>query len=313
MIKIAAILEDLTLNYKLYCDLDGVLVDFKRGYKDLTGKYPPPPRMKYDKKAFWKPIDEAKENFWEGLHWTQDGKRLWNYIKKFNPEILSSPSSSKTSVKGKKAWVSKHLPGIKLNLEQSERKHLYAKGNAILIDDREDVCEKWTAAGGIAILHKNTESTIKKLKNLRPKAPLNEAKVDMENEVFSAYNGRYLFDVSEAYRMIDSGEVKAIEKEYKPDMMHFLSHPEFSAADQKKIDALEIDYKRPIGLIVNFKNPESGKTEYILIDGNHRTRKAVQEKKNGIFLVVQDPADTDKFMEVDTKKVHQLFPDDDDE
>jgi hypothetical protein len=303
----------MNVGYKLYCDLDGVLVDFRRGYKDLTGKYPPPPRMKYDKKSFWKPIDEAKDNFWEALHWTNDGKRLWNYIKKFNPEILSSPSSSKTSIKGKKAWMSKNLPGVKLNLEQSSKKHLHARGNAVLIDDREDICEKWIAAGGIAIHHKNAESTIKKLKNFKPKARLAESKVDIENEIFSAYNGRYIFDITKAYDLIESGKIKAIKKTYKPDIMHFLSHPEFSATDSQKLKTMEVDYDRPIGLIVNFENPETSKTEYLLVDGNHRTRKAVEEGKPAIFLVVQDPKDTEKFMTTDTSKAHQLFPQDDDE
>ena len=41
MIKLKELLEEIENNkYTIYCDLDGVLVDFDKGYKDLTGKLP---------------------------------------------------------------------------------------------------------------------------------------------------------------------------------------------------------------------------------------------------------------------------------
>jgi len=313
MMKIADILAEVKQNFKIYCDLDGVLVDFRKGYKKLTGKEPPPADSEADKKAFWKPIDDYGAGFWADLEWTKDGKELWRYIKKFKPEILSSPSNSQTSVKGKKMWMSKNLPGVKLNLEQSRNKQKYAKTNYILIDDREDICERWENKGGIAIRHKGAASTISALKKLKIKVSLQESEIDIENEIFSAYNGRYLFDVSKAYDLIRSGEVKSIVKMYKPDMMHFLSHPEFSATSPEKVQSLEMDYEKPIGLIANFKNPETDKTEYILVDGNHRTRKAVEDDHDANFYVVQDPEDVNKFMKVDTSKAHRLFPQDDED
>ena len=83
-----------------------------------------------------------------------------------NLEILSSPSSSQTSVVGKEEWMEKNLPGVKLNLEQSNNKQVYAEPNAILIDDREDIIERWNKAGGIGIHHTSAENTIKQLKEL---------------------------------------------------------------------------------------------------------------------------------------------------
>ena len=77
-------------NYKIYCDMDGVLVNFIKGYfeltgRDITGQY-------HTDKRFWEPIDKAGVDFWVNLEWTPGGKELWNYIKKYNPELLSSPS-----------------------------------------------------------------------------------------------------------------------------------------------------------------------------------------------------------------------------
>lgn len=314
MIKLYTLLKEITSKYKIYCDLDGVLVDFRRGYKNLTGKEPPPLDAKVDKQEFWKAIDNAGASFWADLPWTRDGIALWTYIEPYFPEILSSPSNSNSSVEGKQMWMAKNLPHVKLNLEQSESKQVYARPDTILIDDRPDICKRWQDAGGIAIQHTNTANTIRQLKELgigNDEEVVAEGEVDMENEIFSAYNGRYLFDVSKAYDMIKLGKIRDQIKTYKPDIMHFLSHPEFSAADKAKYKDIKVDYDKPIGLIVNFENPETGKTEWMLIDGNHRTRKAVEDKHDAKYHVISNPDDVEKFMKVDPKKAHQLFPDED--
>lgn len=137
-----------------------------------------------------------------------------------------------------------------------------------------------------------------------------ESVLNMEHEIFSAYNGRYMFDITRAYEMIDRGTVKYEIKDYSPERMHFLSHPEFSYAEDEKANRQVIDYTKPIGLIVNLRDPDTGKTEWMLIDGNHRTRKATQEHKSGKFYVIPSPTDVEKFMEFDDSLPHQLFPDD---
>jgi len=129
------------------------------------------------------------------------------------------------------------------------------------------------------------------------------------DEIFSAYHGRYEFNVSKAYDMINRNKVKSEIKEYTPSMMHFLSHPEFNAADMNKVKSLKIDYSTPVGLIVNFKDPDSGKTEYMLIDGNHRTRKAILDNKPAKYYVINNPTDVNKFIKVDKKVAHSLFID----
>lgn len=140
---------------------------------------------------------------------------------------------------------------------------------------------------------------------------LEEVKINPENEVFAAYHGRYIFNVTEAYELIASKEIDSTIKEFNPVLLHQFSHPEFSQADPEKVKSLKIDYSKPIGVLVKFTNPESEKTEWILIDGNHRVRKAAQEKKPAKLYVVSNPKDTDKFMQTDTTKVHKLFPDED--
>jgi len=96
----------------------------------------------------------------------KDGKQLWDYIKKYEPTLLSAPSRANESRLGKRLWVKNNIPGTKLILTSASTKKNYAKGNRILIDDRPDNIYQWREAGGIGILHVNTEDTIKQLKNI---------------------------------------------------------------------------------------------------------------------------------------------------
>ena len=150
-------------NPKIYCDMDGVLVDFDKGYFDLTGK-----KASFDtpKDEFWEPITKAGAAFWIKLKWMPDGHELWDYIKKYNPELLSAPSREEASKMGKRIWVKRELPGTKLILKKAELKQQLATPDAILIDDREDNIQRWNEAGGIGIHHTSAKNTIKQLQKL---------------------------------------------------------------------------------------------------------------------------------------------------
>ena len=151
--------------YKIYVDMDGVLVDFDGGYEKLTGMT----TREADEKGpefFWKPISKAGAKWWITLNWMSDGKQLWDYVKKYNPELLSAPSREEASKMGKRIWVKRELPGAKLILRSADKKQEFASPTSILIDDREKNIEQWEAAGGIGILHTDASSTIKKLKEL---------------------------------------------------------------------------------------------------------------------------------------------------
>ena len=122
-------------DYKIYCDMDGVLVDFDKGYKELTGT-----EASFDtpKEEFWAPIQKAGAEFWIKLQWMPDGKQLWEFIKPYNPQLLSAPSKDESSKIGKFVWVKRNVPGTKLILRSAERKQEFATPNSILIDDRAD-------------------------------------------------------------------------------------------------------------------------------------------------------------------------------
>lgn len=168
MIKLANILKEIEQpQYIIYCDMDGVLVDFDKGYKDLTGMTPKEAELKLGQDGFWKPLDQAGVKFWLYLKWMPDGKALWQYIRPYKPLLLSAPSRQESSKIGKRMWVKREvLGGAKLILKAAKYKQEYATPNSILIDDRLDNIERWNAAGGIGIHHTSAADTITQLKQL---------------------------------------------------------------------------------------------------------------------------------------------------
>ena len=169
----------------IFCDMDGVLVDFDEGYKELTGVSTQHADSQ-GKNEFWglfrdslKNKDISERSYWANLDWMPDGKQLWDYIKEYNPYVLTAPSvnfdipfeerykmENNQSMQGKTEWV-KRLPNMKkIYFRSAARKADFAGPNKILIDDRKDTIDSWNANGGIGILHTSAANTIKQLQEL---------------------------------------------------------------------------------------------------------------------------------------------------
>ena len=164
--------EAIKPKYLIFCDMDGVLVDFDKGYEELTGKNTKHADLQ-DKNEFWgllarslKDKGLTEYDYWVNLPWMPDGQTLWDYIKGYNPYILTAPSMDPGSKQGKKEWVER-LDGMKkLYFKPAKFKPEYAGKNRILIDDRQDTIDGWNAKGGIGIYHTSAANTIKQLKDL---------------------------------------------------------------------------------------------------------------------------------------------------
>ena len=156
--------------YKIYCDMDGVLTDFEKRFDHFTGMKPKEYENRFGTAAFWELIDgKIGVKFWVGMDWMPQGQRLWDFIKPYQPDLLTSPSRNNTSRLGKNLWVRNNLnPKPKTIFAYSKDKQRYSKENAILIDDKKSNINEWTAKGGIAIRCKdgNVDHVIDKLKEL---------------------------------------------------------------------------------------------------------------------------------------------------
>jgi len=165
--------EEKETKYTIYCDLDGVLVDFDKGYYELTGK-PTHHADVQDKQEFWKTLHRGlasknmeEREYWSNLEWMPDGKELFKYILPYNPFILTAPSRDPGSKIGKTEWVNENLSGVKkLIFAAAYKKPSYSRKNHILIDDRKQTIDEWNTNGGIGIFHTSAKDTIKQLKKL---------------------------------------------------------------------------------------------------------------------------------------------------
>ena len=171
--------------YKIYCDMDGVLTDFEKRFHEKLNEigpdyYPLRDIQKVVKpkdfenifgpEEFWNFIDGiVGVSFWVGMDWMPHGRELWEFISKYNPSLLTSPSRNNTSRLGKNLWVRNQLnPKPKVIFAYSADKQRYANENSILIDDKKSNINEWTAKGGIALRVKNgnIQPVLQKLKEL---------------------------------------------------------------------------------------------------------------------------------------------------
>ena len=167
-------MEEQVSDYKVYLDMDGVLADFDQRFEDISGMKPKEFEDKYGTKAFWNLIDEEnKISFWVGIKPMPGAADLIKAVKKYNYELLTSPSAKKQSYLGKILWVRNHSDILggkpRINFKRAKEKHEVKPELAktdILIDDREDTIGRWNAAGGTGIVYKSIGQVLNDLKKL---------------------------------------------------------------------------------------------------------------------------------------------------
>lgn len=116
-------------------------------------------------------VRQTGRDGFDTMPWMEDGKELWEYIKAFQPTILSqlSPDIYDRGSQQKRVWCDRELGiGVKLIVVRADTFHtakfVYAGTGAVLIDDHPaQHREAWERRGGIFIPHQDADSTIEKL------------------------------------------------------------------------------------------------------------------------------------------------------
>ena len=148
----------------IYCDMDGVLVDFDRGFKDQFGCYP----GELARPDMWEKILHTPD-YWFNLPPKDDALELISYIKNFDFAILTGlphHGFDKANIE-KRRWIEKHIgPNIEIICCLSKEKQNYLQEGDILIDDYQPNIDRWITAGGLGILHQSTIQTISILQKL---------------------------------------------------------------------------------------------------------------------------------------------------
>lgn len=167
--------------FEVYVDLDGVLSNLDKGmekiYREVLGVEEKHDDNKvgtcdlYTKKV-WDACGTYQENggeLWYELELMHDALELWEYVKPYNPQILSATGPEQFNAEPqKRRWVAENLgEDVIVNLtRKASEKAKYATPQSILIDDKTKAIIPWTNKGGIGILHHATHSTINYLKYL---------------------------------------------------------------------------------------------------------------------------------------------------
>ena len=147
----------------LYCDLDGVLVDFEQGVQNKFGKSPD----KLNKNMMWAVLRKSPK-FYDKLPWMPKGRALWESIKEYNPVILTGCPRGGWSEEDKRNWCARELgPHIKVICCETREKPNYCTHGDMLIDDRDMIMDEWIKKGGKYVLYSETnlDSNIEIIKN----------------------------------------------------------------------------------------------------------------------------------------------------
>lgn len=178
LVGLRQILDDL-INTK-FTDYKGLVDDDIKSKFKAELESNPTSEVKELKKAFQKYTSKvfsiaSKPGFYFNLPLMPGAVEM---VKKANEltgklsNILSSPvgdeeDENNPSVKEKRDWVEKHFPGMIAEVIITSDKGRVVKGKSdILIDDRPKYYEKFTSAGGTAILHTEWIKSISQLESI---------------------------------------------------------------------------------------------------------------------------------------------------
>ncbi len=168
------------MSIQIFCDLDGVLVDFDAGVKKILKKAPDD----LPSGLMWAVLKKTPD-FYNKLDWTPHGKELWIYLTNLSNVTINLltgvPRGFKEAEGQKRAWCKREL-GDQFNVIccQTKDKPKYATTGAILIDDRLNIADQWIANGGIFIHHTSTANTIAELTSILSIG--NKANVGLDEE-----------------------------------------------------------------------------------------------------------------------------------
>jgi len=180
--------EKHPLEVQIYCDMDGVLADMEKGFREISGGLNPKEHeAKYGKGSFWKVIGQKDHttgkpkypNFWLDLEPMPDAHALWSFIKDNfkNPvPVVLTAGQGASITQQKTQWFHKHFgsPEIKVILAQAGWKkpeHVIQypperRVTHVLVDDTKKNIDVWddTSKHRVAIHHKDAASSINQLK-----------------------------------------------------------------------------------------------------------------------------------------------------
>lgn len=162
---------------KIYLDMDGVFVDFKRGIFETLG-----PDISYDYATVGKFLSSLQGqeciDWWRNLKPCKDYMNLWEAVRNYIPHFLSAfpPSGfcdNESIQKGKKLWLSDNIimpMSTYIHIVEKHEKKDFANEHSLLIDDDRENVREFQKAGGATILYGDPELAITHFESLMESA-----------------------------------------------------------------------------------------------------------------------------------------------
>ena len=153
---------------QIYCDMDGVLADFEKAIIDQIGG-------KFNDNRW----QELPDDFFLNMEPMPDAKKLWGFIGKYDPFILTAtPRSSRGPIAARAAedktkWMKRWfgVSSDRMYPVMRKNKANFAmdgrdKRPNLLIDDHLGNIQEFRKARGIGVHHTSASNTIKQLKEI---------------------------------------------------------------------------------------------------------------------------------------------------
>ena len=146
----------------IFCDMDGVIVNFDEGIKQLCGAYP----QQLVRSEMWQKVINTP-NYWLNLAQLPHAKDIISYLRPKGFKILTGLPvyGYDKAAREKPLWIKKYFGSdIEVICCLTKDKRSYCHKGDVLIDDREQTIKEWREVGGIGIYHTSWENTLKELK-----------------------------------------------------------------------------------------------------------------------------------------------------
>lgn len=148
---------------RLWLDLDGVLADLGRAYREEFGLDASKELDAID----WDLVADSAD-FYARLPPTPDAHLLWSGVRHLRPAVLTGiPPRVEEAQRNKRDWVARHLGGdVEVVCCRSSEKWQHCGPGDVLVDDWEKYMRRWKRAGGLWVTHRSAEESLAALRSL---------------------------------------------------------------------------------------------------------------------------------------------------